>query len=99
MTTSDAGYPFCLMVKVCPATVIIPLRVVSVRLVLTEKLTEPLPTPATGELIVIQLVLLVAFHTQSSEANILMVPVPPDVKKVCDSGAIVLVQLLPPWPA
>jgi hypothetical protein len=68
-------------VKVCPATVIVPVRCGPV-LAATENCVTPLPVPLAPLEIVIQVTLLVAVHAQPVTVVTLTEPDPPLAVKV-----------------
>ncbi len=63
--------------KVCPATVRVPVLEEVVVLAVTEKAVEPLPLPLLPEDMVIQVALLEAVQEQPVGAVIPTLPVPP----------------------
>jgi hypothetical protein len=75
----------CVMLKVCPATVIVPVRAGPV-LAATEKLTVPLPVPVAPAVMVIQASLLVAVQAQPAAAVTLVEPAPPAAAMVWLAG-------------
>ena len=69
--------PACVTVKVCPATVKVPMRCVPFGFALALKLVEPLPEPLVGVVMVSQLALLVAVQAQPVASVNADDPVPP----------------------
>jgi uncharacterized membrane protein len=79
------------MLKVCPATVMVPVRAGPV-LAATEKLTVPLPVPVAPAVMVIQASLLVAVQAQPAAAVTLVEPAPPAAAMVWLAGLMENVQ-------
>src|ERR1044072_227193 len=65
---------FCLIAKVFPATVMVDLRAMPLGLALTEKVSDPLPTPPLSEVLITQLAGFVAAPMQVSPAATLIGP-------------------------
>ena len=76
--------PPCTTVKVCPATVNVPVRVVELVLAITVKLALPLPVPLPL-LIEMKLALLVADHAQAFGATTDTDPLPPTAEDFASS--------------
>jgi hypothetical protein len=72
-----AGAAACVTVKVCPATVIVPVRSVVVELAATLNVMVPLPDPLAVPVIVIQAALLVAVHAHPAKVAIVNDPEAP----------------------
>jgi hypothetical protein len=64
----QVGAPLCVTVKIWPATIIVPVRVLLVGFEATEKLTGPLPLALLPAVTVIQGTLFVAIQTQPAAA-------------------------------
>jgi hypothetical protein len=77
---------FCLTEKVAPEMLIVPLRDEPLAFAATVKVTAPLPMPPLSEVMVIQPTLLVALQMHSSEAITVVLPLPPMLEKLCDTG-------------
>ena len=73
---------FCITVKVCPATVSVPLRVFWLLSAATEYLTSPSPFPLLPEMMVIQPALLWAVHSHPGMALTLTLPMPPAADRI-----------------
>ena len=70
--------PFCVTVKVCSATVIVPVRATPAELAATEKLTVPLPAPEAPDVIVMKLgTLLTALQSHCELVVTLTLLTPP----------------------
>jgi hypothetical protein len=78
----------CMTVKVCPPTLIVPVRWVVPALAATLNVTVPLPDPEAPLEMVIQLTLLAAVHAHPPEADTVNEPLPPPDATDCDVGAI-----------
>jgi hypothetical protein len=86
------GVPACVTVKVAPAIVNVPVRLVVAVLALAVNDTAPDPVPAAPELIVIHGALLTALQTHPVPAVTVLLPVPPAAAIACDVGEIVGAQ-------
>ena len=83
---------FCVMVKVCPEIVIVPVRA-GPTLAATEKLSVPLPVPLDAEVSVMKLgLLLTALQSQPEPAVIVTLPLPPSPVKFWLAGLSEKVQ-------
>ena len=71
----------CVTVKLCPATVRVPVLGARAVLAATEYFTVPLPLPLAPEAMVIQLSLLVAVQLQPAGAVTSTLPAPPLLSK------------------
>src|SRR5581483_545498 len=88
--------PVCVTVNVCPAIVIVPLRVLVLLFAATMKPTAPLPAPLAPEVMTIQSALLFAAQLQPPCVVTFTLPLPPLAPKFWLVGESVNVQLLPP---
>jgi hypothetical protein len=88
----------CVTVIVCPAIVIVPVRLLISVLGATVYDTLPLPLPLAPAVIVIHEALLTAVHGQDPKlADTVTVPVPPAYVGELAVGAIVVLQTSPAW--
>lgn len=69
--------PSCVIVRVCPAIVTVPVRLVVLVFCETVKLTVPLPEPVAPEVMVIQVSLDVAVQLQPAVVVTAALPLPP----------------------
>jgi hypothetical protein len=83
------GAPACVTVKVLPAIVKVPVRLVVAVLALAVNVTVPDPVPAAPALIVIQPALLTALQAQPVPALTVLLPLPPAAAMAWDVGEIV----------
>jgi hypothetical protein len=67
----------CVIVTVCPATLIVPLRPCALVFGATLKVTLPLPAPLAPAVSVIQGAWLAAVHSQPSAQLTVTLPLPP----------------------
>ena len=87
-TLTFAAAPDCVMVKVWPVTVMVPVRWLVSVLAATVKLTVSLPVPLTPDVMMIQGALLVAIHVQPPCAVTVTLPVPPLLVTAWLAGAM-----------
>jgi hypothetical protein len=80
------GVPACVTVKVAPAIVNVPVRLVVPAFAATVNDTVPVPVPAAPELIVIHAALLTAAHTHPAAAVTVLLPAPPPAAMACETG-------------
>jgi hypothetical protein len=80
------GVPACVTVKVLPAIVSVPVRLVVPAFAATVNDTGPEPVPAAPELIVIHAALLTATQVHPAPAVTVLVPVPPAAAMLCETG-------------
>jgi hypothetical protein len=76
----------CVMVKVCPPAVIVPVRELVALFAATLNATVPLPEPLAPLVIVIHDALLVAVHAQPLPLVMLNDPVPPLETTLVEAG-------------
>ena len=86
------GVPACVTVKLAPAIVRVPVRLVVAPLAATVNVVVPGPVPAAPELTVIHAALLTADHTQPVPTLTVLLPVPPPATTVCEVGEILGAQ-------
>jgi hypothetical protein len=86
------GVPAWLTVKLSPAIVRVPVRLVVAALAATVNVVLPGPVPAAPELTVIHAALLTADHTQPVPTLTVLLPVPPPATTDCEVGEILGVQ-------
>jgi hypothetical protein len=84
-----AAVAACVIVKVCPAAVIVPVREAVVVFAATVKPAVPFPEPLAPELIVIQLAPLVAVQAHPVPAVTLRLPGPPAAAAASVVGVMV----------
>src|SRR4029453_8175053 len=86
-------YRDCLTVTVCPAIVIVPVRLRGRPVYgATEKVTVPFPLPLSPPVMVIQEALLWAVHGHPVPAVTITLPVPPSLPKSIRVGGTEYVQ-------
>jgi hypothetical protein len=83
----------CVTVKVCPATVIVPVRCGPVFAAI-ENCVVPLPLPLAPAVIVIQAALLVAVHAHPVTVVTSTDPDPPLASALCEVGLMLNAQPL-----
>jgi hypothetical protein len=83
------GVPACVTVKVAPAIVSVPVRLVVPAFAATVNVTVPDPVPAAPVLTVIHAALLTAVQVHPVPALTVLLPLPPAAETDCDVGEMV----------
>jgi hypothetical protein len=92
------GAPACVTVIVCPAIVIVPVRLLVSALAATLYDTLPFPVPLAPAVMVIHAALLAAVHAHDPALAVTAtVPEPPAAVGELAVGEIVVLQTLPAW--
>jgi hypothetical protein len=92
------GAAACVTVIVCPAIVIVPVRLLVTGLTATLYETLPLPVPVAPAVTVIQDALLAAVHAHDDALAVTAtVPAPPAAVGELAVGEIVVLQTRPAW--
>jgi hypothetical protein len=86
------GVPACVTVKLAPAIVSVPVRLVVAALAATVNVVVPGPVPAAPEVTVIHAALLTADHTQPVPTLTVLLPVPPPATTACEVGEMLGAQ-------
>ena len=90
-----AAAPVSVTLKAAPPIVKVPVRLPVDAFAAALKLTVPFPVPVAPEVMVSQVAPVCAVQLHPVPPVTATLPVPPDAGKVCETGAIVIVQLAP----